>query len=293
MASAEPAPVGHHFDKQGRLHRGPRGWNNARAACEKGLVERRQGICAGCGQQHWLCSGHRHPRDSDGKPLPIQPCEKWPMHGQSVCATHGGKGRNRESAGRQWKKEQAESKAMAQLERTVKTLGLPVTTTPQQALLDEIYRTAGHVAWLEEQVGKLTPGDLVWGTASEEKREGIGEMETSVDLTTTVKQARPHVLMDLYQKERAHLVHVAKVAIQCGIAERQIKLAEEQGRAIADAIRAVFEDPELELSVTQMTVARTVASRVLRTLASTRALPGEVLEGKVVEIPARGRRNGA
>lgn len=262
--------AGQHFDPQGRLHHGSRGWNSARAAIEKGLIERKPGICERCGQQHWLCSGHANLYDDGnyktGRKIGEKPCELYPMHGQSVCQIHGGKGRNRKAAQRQWEKDRVESKAKTQLERSVRTLGLPVTTTPQQALLDELYRSAGAVAWLEAEVGKLQAEDLTWGTASEEKRTGVGEMETEVDLTTTVKQAKPSVLYEMYTRERTHLVYVAKVAIQCGIAERQIKLAEEQGRAIADAIRAVLEAPGLELTTVQLTVARTEAARVLRSL---------------------------
>lgn len=226
-------------------------------------------VCERCGRVHPRCHGHHHIYDKTNQPwklIGIEPCGSWPMHGQSVCGTHGGRGRNRKAAERQWQLEQTRGKAMSKLEQTVRTLGLPVTTTPQQALLDELYRTAGAVAWLESEVGKLKPDELTWGIATEEKREGIGEMETHVDLTTTVRAAKPAVLLELYHRERSHLIQVAKVAIQCGIAERQVKLAEEQGRAIADALRSAFEDPELELSVTQLTIARTVAARVLRSV---------------------------
>lgn len=266
MASApRPAAVG-----------GPRrrGWNNARAACEAGLVERRQGICASCGQQHWLCSGHVRLFDNGdfhtGKVIGIRPCVKWPMHGQSVCPTHGGKGRNRVAGERQWQKERKMGAEMERAERAVKTFGLPITISPQQALLDEIARTAGHVEWLGGMIGDLSVEDAIWGRIVEEHTEGTGEMATAesqaIDLTKTVKGARPAIWVELYQKERAHLVHVAKVAIQCGLAERQVKLAEEQGHMIANVLRQVLEAPELELTVVQVTTARAMASKVLRSM---------------------------
>lgn len=231
-------------------------------------------VCGKCGQEHPGCHGHARIYDSEDlqtrKVIGIRPCKKRPMHGQSVCDVHGGRGRNREAAARQWAidraQERIEKQMTTQLEQKVKTLGLPVTTTPQQALLDELYRTAGTVAWLEAELSKLKPEELTWGRTSEERRTGVGEMETQVDLTVTVRQARPVAMYEMYTRERAHLVHVAKVAIQCGIAERQVKLAEEQGRAIADALRAVFEDPSLELTVAQLTVARGVAAKVLRSI---------------------------
>jgi len=237
-----------------------------------GLVKPRPGICARCNQQHLLCSGHNHPRDAEGNNLPIGPCRRWPMHGQSVCSTHGGKGRNRVVATRQWEKERKLAGEMEKAERAVKTLGLPILTSPQQALLDEIARTAGHVQWLGNRVGNLDPDESTWGRTSEEHKEGtdvgITEAGSAIDITTTTKAARPAVWIQLYQQERAHLVHVAKVAIQCGVAERSIKLAEEQGQMIAAVLRQVFEDPELELTEIQIGVARIVASKALRTLST-------------------------
>ena len=262
-------------DKRGRRINDQQGRNRhpttVREAVEQGLVQRREGICERCGRQHWLCSGHHRVYDKTAKPwrlIELTPCEKWTMHGQAICFTHGGAGRNRKVAERQWRKEQAEGRAMAKLEKTVRTLGLAIKTNPQDALLEELYRTAGAVAWLEAQVGELSAEELAWGRISEEKRTGIGEMETNIDLTTTVMGAKTNILMELYHKERAHLVHVAKVAIQCGIAERQVKLAEEQGAMIAQALRAVGEDPALGLSSVQVEVFRVTVARVLRTLST-------------------------
>lgn len=54
--------------------------------------------------------------------------------------------------------------------------------------------------------------------------------------------ARPSVWLELYQKERTHLVAVCATALKCGIAERQVKLSEQHGRLIAEVIRSVLDD---------------------------------------------------
>lgn len=266
MAAPQPAD---RVDKLGRRNPGfP--VHGVRDAIAQGRVQPRKHPCKKCGQKHLRCSGHHRIKDESGELVGLEPCGKWPMHGQSVCGTHGGKGRNREVAARQWAKErQAEEekeRLERRMERAVKTFGLPVSVMPQQALMDEIARTAGHVQWLGEQVGDLDPTDLDWGKGSEEHKEGVGETGDAVDLTTTTKVARPAVIVQLYQAERAHLVHVCKVAIQCGIAERQVRLAEEQGRQIATALKLAFEDPELQLTAIQLQIARNVASKALRSL---------------------------
>lgn len=243
--------------------------------------------CERCGAIHERCSGHADIYDNGdyktGHKIGERPCTRWPMHGQQVCSTHGGRGRNRKAAQEQWEKERKMASEMSRLERAVQTFGLPITTTPQQALLDELGRTAGHVKWLGDQIAELSPKDLVWGIGSEEHTAGRGEMATEespdVDLTKTTMLARPTAMVQMYQAERAHLVHVAKVAIQCGIAERQIKLAEEQGQMIAGAFREVVESPELALTEVQITVARLMVSKVLRTMSVTRSLPSAPANG--------------
>lgn len=243
-------------------------------AIDQGRIQPRTEICAKCSQTHLRCSGHAHPWDAEGNHLPIRPCRSWPMHGQSVCQTHGGKGRNRKAASQQWERERKMAGEMERLDRALKTFGLPIQTTPQQALLDEIYRTAGHVKWLGDRIAELEPEAAVWGKISEEHKEGtdvgIAENGAAIDLTTTVHGARPAVVYQLYQSERAHLVHVSKVAIQCNISERQVKIAEEQGHMIANAFRELIESPELALSALQIAAARAMASRVLRSMSMTR-----------------------
>lgn len=192
---------------------------------------------------------------------PFRPCGKWPMHGQQVCETHGGKAPDALKAGAvRW----AAKMDMVRAEKAVKTFGLPLKVDPQQALLDEIYRTAGHVQWLSDMIGNMDEKEIVWNQTASEHQTGVGMLGDAVDMTSVTEQARPAVWMELYQKERAHLVHVCKVAIQCGIAERQVRLAEEQGNAIAGMLRQVFEAEELQLTAIQITAARSLASKLLR-----------------------------
>jgi hypothetical protein len=74
------------------------------------------------------------------------------------------------------------------------------------------------------------------------------------------------VWLTLYQAERSHLVNVCKAAIACGLAEREVRLAEQQGQLLAELLRAVFSDPALGLTVKQRAAAMTVASQHLRAL---------------------------
>jgi hypothetical protein len=151
--------------------------------------------------------------------------------------------------------------ARAEVRRAVMTYGLPVDINPADALLAEVHRTAGHVAWLAERVRELDEERLTWGVTEEVDR-GAAEF-TGVDVT---KSARPNALLALYQAERAHLVKVCATAISAGIEERRVKLAEAQGVLLAGVIRGIL--GELALTAEQQARAPEIASRHLRMLAS-------------------------
>lgn len=106
--------------------------------------------------------------------------------------------------------------------------GQHVDIEPAQALVEEVRRAAGVVMYLEwklQQMGDTDQIDLVQLTA-----EG----------------SRPRAFIQVYREERAHLARVAKLALDAGVAERQVRLAEDQGRLLAQVIRAILNDLNLD-----------------------------------------------
>jgi hypothetical protein len=99
----------------------------------------------------------------------------------------------------------------------VATFGLPREVDPLQALVEEVHRTAGHIAWLESLISSLPENEL-------KHRDVTGRFE------------RPAVWVEMYQAERAHLVRVAKACVDARVAEREVRLAEEQGRQLASVL---------------------------------------------------------
>lgn len=168
-------------------------------------------------------------------------------NGTGPCKKHGGNTATHRKAGQQ-----------AAAERAVATLGLPVEVNPHEALLEEVHRTAGHVRWLAEVVADTEKADLVWGLESETHKGA-----TEFPGTDTTRAAKPSVWLELYHRERAHLVRVAKAAIDAGIDERRVQLAEQQGELVVQVIRATLND--LGVDVTEE-VASTVG-RHLRAVA--------------------------
>lgn len=229
--------------------------------------------CDTCGQAHVTktgapsCTGHRR----DGKP-----CGQPQMTEQHVCRLHGGKSPRALAA--------AEKRGQDRVAReAVKTYGLPVDVSPTEALLEEVRWTAGHVQWLRARVQELEQSQLVWGTVKTE-REGGGEDRItfggpdvddedvtglvdagSLPVSKVVQAAGPSIWLDLYDRERKHLVAVASAAIRAGVEERRVRLAESQGELVAQAIRAILTD--LGLTAEQEGRVAEVVPRHLRLLA--------------------------
>lgn len=145
--------------------------------------------------------------------------------------------------------------------RAVVTYGLPRDISPTDALLEEVRYTAGHVAWLRERVAELEQADLVWGMT--EQAEKTATEFSGVDTTYA---AKPNVWLELYYRERKHLVDVTKAAIAAGIEERRVKLAEAQGSLLNGVIRRILD--RLSLSPEQSALLPLVVPEELRRAAA-------------------------
>ncbi|MGX1514015.1 hypothetical protein [Streptomyces collinus] len=141
--------------------------------------------------------------------------------GIGPCKLHGGMTPAHVTAARNERARQA-----------VVVYGLPREIDPAAALLEEVHRTAGHVAWLAAKVAEHDEEDLVWGLVEEADKTA-----TEFPGRDLKHAARPNVWLDLYQRERRHLVQVSKTALDVGISERMVRLAEQQGAMLAEVIR--------------------------------------------------------
>jgi len=145
--------------------------------------------------------------------------------------------------------------------------GSPIDTNPIEALLDEVSRTAGHVAWLGQVIGRFNV-----------------PLEEEVDKKGGITVRRPAGIppevdgwIKMYQSERNQLVRVSKAALDAGVNERLVQIAEHQATKFANAIETILD--ELGLTASQQMLVPQVVPRVLRSLAASPAL----LEGVVVD----------
>ncbi len=191
------------------------------------MTRRQEGTKKGPGKKAALCGANKTRGDGTcGHPA------GWgtPHPGRGRCKWHGGSTPNHVKA--------AQREAAAE---AVEMYGLPREVEPTDALLEEIHRTAGHVAWLEQRVRALDPDELVFGKFKEAaKTTGAGEAVVSE--RRVERRAGISMLVKLYREERRHLVDVCRVAIAAGIAERQVRVAEHQAAIFATALRGIVED---------------------------------------------------
>lgn len=151
------------------------------------------------------------------------------------------------------------------------TYGGHVNIGPQEALLQEVQRTAGHVIWLEAKVKSLDESNLTQYTG----KDGMKESEW----------------IKMYQEERKMLVNVCNTAIRCGIAERQVRIVEEQGKMIAAMLIKLINDSSLDLSPEQRLVAPKICRNLLMEISSGTleapqqdlvSIGGEIVDAEVV-----------
>lgn len=141
-------------------------------------------------------------------------CRKHPRAGSMVCAKHGAATGTRAAVAAARRVEEA---ALAKkLARATATYGMPREVDAGLALLEEVHRTAGHVAWLAQKVAALTEDQLVvMGAFGPSKNPMLAQ----------------------YERERAHLAKVCADAVRCGLEARQVALAERLGEQVLTAMR--------------------------------------------------------
>lgn len=221
----------------------------------------------------YYCGGIK--RQGDGTETCTQRAGWGTDHvGAGRCKLHGGSSPSGSASGRL-------ALAESEARRIVKTYGLKIDTTATEALLDEVQWTAGHVAWLRERVQEFEthlrgdgedPAEIDPDNDTKDKRRrretlvwGVSKVKVGGDDWGSTEQAGPNVWLQLYQAERTHLVKVCSEAIRCGIEERRVQIAQEQGAIVARLIRAILGD--LQLTPAQQQQVPEIVPRHLRMVA--------------------------
>lgn len=202
-----------------------------------------------------------------------QPAGKGTDHaGVGPCSLHDGTYWG-ERQGRQSKKAQKITEQLVldyvERNRMAGVYGTPQDIDPHTALLQEVQRTAGHVEWLRQLITEI-------GEEDPNNRNHALSQWTPLGI-------QPSVWISLYQEERKHLVKVSTAAINAGVAERHVQIAQDQARMLAMVIKAFLLDPRMEFTPRQRLAAPEVVRQLLQRIPSEGTLEGHILEVESVE----------
>lgn len=169
--------------------------------------------------------------------------------------------------------------------------------TPEQALLEEVRRSAAMVRFLEERIGqwgidvtsatvetflRLQPGKsgnppdvkAFLDSLDSDDPDSSSHLPELIDVNANSgisSFTNQREWLYLYREERQHLVRTAKTAIDAGIAQKIVSLAQDQGRILASALKAVLS--ALNLSPQQQELVPTIVPPVLRAVAADQPVP--------------------
>lgn len=126
------------------------------------------------------------------------------------------------------------------------TFGEPIEIDPHTAVLKTLQASAGHAAWLLEKI------------------QALSEVEGDMTLQQyTAMGIKASVWVEMYERERIMVLKTAKAAVEMGVSERQVQLAEEQGRMIAMLLQKFLDSQVIALTPAQRQAAPGVIRQLL------------------------------
>lgn len=177
------------------------------------------------------------------------PCRGKAIRGANVCRMHGG-------AAPQVRAAAARRVAISDIRKEAARLGEMIDVDPIDAILEMVKEAAANVAALRLALAELHIDVRVDGTAI--------AFPSNIDNRGSRDPALPHVLVVMYDQERDRLVRYSKTALEAGVDERRLLLAEQQaqklGKVVEAAVRALNPTPE------QYQAALQAAAKTLRQL---------------------------
>jgi hypothetical protein len=177
---------------------------------------------------------------------------------------HGGAAKQVRAAGRR-------NVALAAIKEQLTSLGGSIDVDPAEAMLAMVREAAWNVAYLRELVSALRGGVDDAEGQYVLNADGVAELHPSyvgaqiaVRLAPDDWRADPHVLVKMYNDERDRLVKFAKLCRDAGVQERQVQIAEEQGRWLATVLDLVLD--QLNLTEAQRDRLPAIMGRVVAEL---------------------------
>ncbi len=145
--------------------------------------------------------------------------------GAGTCKLHGGTA------------PAAQVKGLIELARRDSVMG-PLSIEPQDAILECIRISAGEVAYASERIAELEVAQYV----GEPRRTLV--RKAGEDTVQEVRLDPPalHIWIVVRQQAMDRLVNYSFAALKAGIEERRVRIAEQQGMLLAQAIQGILRE---------------------------------------------------
>lgn len=159
-----------------------------------------------------------------------------PHPGIGYCKRHGGN-----------TKSHVDSAKVEIARRECAQLGVPIEMDAGEALMQELWETAGNVAFYralvqelpthpvaavrKEVVGGPDDGEVEWEPA----KAGV-YAPTFHQSGRRTGEAKAHIIVSLYNDERKHFAAVAAAALKAGVEERRVQLAEGTAKSLVQVL---------------------------------------------------------
>jgi len=139
-------------------------------------------------------------------------------------------------------------------------MGREVDISPGEGLLLCVRIAAGEVGYCTQRIADLTAGEEYEELEFEKTTRFInkdGDESGGID-ETQVKEKQLNIWIRVRQAGLDRLAKFSKMALDAGVAERQVRIAEQQGALIAEILKGVLLDLgiDLEASKTRQVVRR-------------------------------------
>lgn len=170
----------------------------------------------------------------------------------------------------------ARKAARRRMEASGVVMGLPMDLSPEEALTTCVRIAAGEVAYASARVAELTPDkavDVKKQLRMHEELDKFGEVHELRDAIKT-NDAEVNVWIKVRHEALDRLARYSKMALDAGVAERQVRISEVLGEQLGSLMASVL--GELNLTKAQAKIAPGVVTKYLMKMQ-------DDVEGTVVE----------
>lgn len=198
-------------------------------------------VCESCGKIHltyWgtpACTGHL--KNSGGK----EPCSKNPIRGHHVCRTHGGALKTTQAKAEE---NLALMGAMGEIGQLMRECDIP-EQHPIDGLLEVVRLSGAMVRLLSIKVGELAEEPevrevLVEGGDGSLSTKRVTDGEAFWGLNARGEMT-PSIYVQMLETWTGRYERACKTALEAGIEERRIRLAEETSETFFTALTKAFQ----------------------------------------------------